>query len=121
MYVQNRDPGAADLKLPSSFRLILGGVALVAVLGLLIYKRVYGPSELASGGSAATGGKIVATIRAEPRSFNRFVSPQASVGVITLLTQSTLVRVNRVTGAIEPRLAIEWSASSDGLTWTMKL
>src|SRR5436190_5297305 len=71
--------------------------------------------------SQTSRGSLVATLRAEPKSFNRFVSPQAAVGVITLLTHATLVRVNRVTGALEPRLAREWSSSPDGLTWTFKL
>ena len=66
-------------------------------------------------------GTLIATLRAEPKSFNRFVSPQAAVNIVTLLTHATLVRVNRVSGALEPRLAREWTSSPDGLTWTFKL
>jgi len=41
--------------------------------------------------------------------------------VVTLLTQATLVRVNRVTDELEPWLAERWSSSSDGLTYTVTL
>src|SRR5206468_2816513 len=65
--------------------------------------------------------RLVATVRREPRSFNRLVSAQFTENVITHLTQATLVRVNRGTGVLEPRLAREWSTSPDGLTHTLKL
>jgi peptide/nickel transport system substrate-binding protein len=34
---------------------------------------------------------------------------------------ASLVRLNRATGQLEPRLATEWTGSPDGLTWTLKL
>jgi peptide/nickel transport system substrate-binding protein len=68
-----------------------------------------------------TGGTLVATTRSEPASFNRFVSARSAEELVSLLTHATLVRVNRVTGALEPRLAREWTSSPDGLTWTLKL
>ena len=71
--------------------------------------------------AAGTGGRLVAATRADPRSFNRLVSPNAVENLMTLLTQGTLVRVNRVTGVLEPRLAREWTASEDGKAWTLKL
>jgi len=43
------------------------------------------------------------------------------IGVVTNLTQATLVRVNRSTGALEPRLAVNWMTSGDGLTYTLAL
>jgi peptide/nickel transport system substrate-binding protein len=69
----------------------------------------------------ASGGTLVSTFRTEPVSFNRIVSAKAAEEVLSLLTNATLVRVNRVTGALEPRLAREWTSSPDGLTWTVKL
>jgi peptide/nickel transport system substrate-binding protein len=66
--------------------------------------------------------RLVATIRQEPRSFNRFVAgPTAAVDLIALLTQGTLVRVNRPTGELEPRLATSWSLAPDGVTYTLEL
>jgi peptide/nickel transport system substrate-binding protein len=41
--------------------------------------------------------------------------------LVSLLTHATLVRVNRVTGVLEARLARDWTTSPDGLTWTIRL
>ncbi len=65
--------------------------------------------------------RLVATIRREPRTLNRFMSSNPVENVIALLTQATLVRVNRATGALEPRLARTWSVSPDGLAYTLHL
>ena len=65
--------------------------------------------------------RLVATIRREPRTLNRFMSSNPVENVIALLTQATLVRVNRATGALEPRLARSWSVSPDGLVYTLHL
>jgi peptide/nickel transport system substrate-binding protein len=64
---------------------------------------------------------LVAAFRSEPRTFNRFVSPYAAEELVSRLTQATLVRMNRVTGALEPRLAQAWQPSADGRTWTLTL
>src|SRR5437899_3818363 len=73
------------------------------------------------GGSACRGAgsptsetprnRLVATIRGEPRSFNRLAFSRFTENVIAMLTQATLVRVNRKTGILEPRLAKEWSSA----------
>ncbi len=68
-----------------------------------------------------SGGRLIATLRSEPATFNRLVSQTFAADVFTRLTQATLVRVNRTTGEIEPRLAKEWQASADGLSWTLQL
>ncbi len=65
--------------------------------------------------------RLVATVRQEPRSFNRFVAATSAVDLIALLTQGTLVRVNRSTGELEPRLATAWSLAPDGVTYTLEL
>lgn len=67
------------------------------------------------------GGRLVATYRTEPSSFNRLVAPDRAGDLITRLTQATLVRLDRTTGKVEPRLAREWTTSPDGLTWVFKL
>lgn len=67
------------------------------------------------------GGRLVSSIRAEPRSFNRLVSRDLVTEVVTLLTQGRLVRVNRATQQIEPWLAEQWSTSADGRVFTLAL
>jgi peptide/nickel transport system substrate-binding protein len=65
--------------------------------------------------------KVVATVRSEPATFNRFASGTSTVDLVALLTQATLVRVNRPTGVLEPRLATSWTLDPDGRTYTFQL
>jgi peptide/nickel transport system substrate-binding protein len=91
-------------------------VASVAIAGTTIQ-----PACTREHATGTTANRLIATFRREPKSFNRLVSPNAPENLLTLLTQATLVRVNRVTGELEPRLAEGWMSSPDGLTWTMTL
>lgn len=103
--------------------------ALVAVLvlGFFGYIWLTGGREatpVSSKPPAATptrGGRLVASLRSEPRSFNRLVSRDFATELITLLTQARLVRVNRATQELEPWLAERWEAAADGLTYTLTL
>jgi ABC-type transport system substrate-binding protein len=67
------------------------------------------------------GGTLVASLRSEPRSYNRLVSRDFATEVVTLLTQARLVRVNRATQLVEPWLAEQWTSSPDGLVHTLTL
>jgi peptide/nickel transport system substrate-binding protein len=89
-------------------------------MGLLTGCRHDNPVADGSG-AGARGGQLVASIRNEPKSYNRFVSARAPEELLSLLTQATLVRVNRATGVPEPRLARDWTVAPDGLTWTVRL
>jgi peptide/nickel transport system substrate-binding protein len=74
-----------------------------------------GPSDSLT---VQNGGRIVSTYRSEPKSFNRYVKSGSADEVISRLIHATLVRVDRKTGKVEPRLARSWTTSPDGLTWT---
>jgi peptide/nickel transport system substrate-binding protein len=74
-----------------------------------------------TGTSTESGGKLVMAFRSAPTSFNRLVASRAPAPQVALLTQSTLLRVNPITHAIEPRLATDWQQGSDALTWTLHL
>jgi peptide/nickel transport system substrate-binding protein len=67
------------------------------------------------------GGRIVASVRAEPRSFNRLVARDLVSEVTAALTQARLVRVNRATQQVEPWLAERWTTSADGRSFTLTL
>ncbi len=67
------------------------------------------------------GGQIVASLRAEPRSFNRLVSSDQTTDTLATLMQGRLVRVNRSTFELEPWLAERWESSSDGRTHTLHI
>jgi peptide/nickel transport system substrate-binding protein len=67
------------------------------------------------------GGAAVASIRTEPRSFNRLAARDTSTELVTLLTQARLVRINKVTQDVEPWLAEKWSADPAGRQFTLAL
>ena len=102
---------------------VLAGAAAIA--GLFVWLQTSRWGSRNTGAPAATeivrGGRLIATYRSEPGTFNRLVSSNLAEEVVSRLTQATLVRLNRATGDLEPRLAHEWTASPDGLTWTLKL
>ncbi len=64
---------------------------------------------------------IVASIRAEPRSFNRYVARDLSSDVISQLTQAALVKIDRTTGQLVPELAESWTLGSDRMTYRLRL
>lgn len=72
-------------------------------------------------GTPQNGGRLVATYRSEPSSFNRYVATDDADDLVARLVHATLVRMDRKTGKLEPRLAREWTSSPDGLTWIFKL
>ncbi len=67
------------------------------------------------------GGQIVASLRAEPRAFNRLVASDQTTDTLATLMQGRLVRINRSTFELEPWLAERWESSSDGRTHTLHL
>jgi peptide/nickel transport system substrate-binding protein len=83
--------------------------------------------RLGSGGGggpapgASRGGQIVASIRGEPRTFNRYVASDQTSEALSLLLQARLVRINRATFELEPWLAEKWESSPDGRTHTIHL
>ncbi len=81
------------------------------------------PSTSPSSSAPAAGGDLVASVRSEPATYNRFLpnGQSAATEVFTLLTQARLARVNRVTDELEPWLAEGWVLSADGLTYTVTL
>jgi len=75
----------------------------------------------ATGSVIRPGGAIVASVRSEPRTFNRLVCSDRTCELIGFLTQARLVHINRVTQEVEPWLAESWTRSDDGLRYTLKL
>ena len=95
-------------------------IVISAVLAVLLVVHVRHDSRTNQNTATTAGGRLIATFRREPKSFDRLVSANAAESLIALLTQATLVRVNRTTGALEPRLAESWT-SADNQTYTIKL
>src|SRR5262249_1735906 len=81
--------------------------------------RTPGPSTAAD--TPSSGGPLVVSIQSEPQSFNWFVKHDGSLELLTYLMHAKLVRINHVTGELEPWLAEAWTRSDDGLLYTLKL
>ena len=99
-------------------RLVLAVALAIAVIA---FARSCGTPQVADDGTPREGGRLVASLRQEPRNFNRLMAEDNASRLAALLTQATLLRANPVTGNLEPRLATEWSGTPDGLTWTFTL
>ena len=69
----------------------------------------------------ARGGTLTASLRSEPRSFNRIAQRAFATDLYATLTQGKLVRINRATQELEPSLAERWTTSADGRTFTLAL
>lgn len=101
-------------------------VAVILLFAWLLYVRQPVQPQPSAGESPAApsrGGQLTTTYRREPPTFNRYVGAGANAAteLVARLTGDGLVRINRVTGELEPRLAESWAASDDRLTYTLKL
>jgi peptide/nickel transport system substrate-binding protein len=114
----------------SSRQRIGGPIAATAAAMLLLAstaactrssQRGNGAGDPAGGVAPRATAPIVASIRAEPRSFNRYVARDLTSDVISHLTQAALVRVDRTTGRLVPELAESWTLESDQATYRIKL
>jgi peptide/nickel transport system substrate-binding protein len=74
-----------------------------------------------AGDEATSGGLLRVSYKYEPSTYNRFVGADTAQDGLARLVHATLIRLNRATGQLEPRLARDWTSSPDGLTWTLKL
>ena len=96
-------------------RLLKIAVLLAISAGLSWYVLVH------KNGGSGEGGRLIASQRTEPDSYNRLVSAKFPVELISRLTSAPLIRVNRSSGALEPALAASWTAGADGLSFTLNL
>jgi peptide/nickel transport system substrate-binding protein len=95
-------------------------IALITVVAVGVPARRLRISAPDSHRSAAPG-TLVAAIRAEPRSFNRYVARDLTTLVIAYLLHSGLVRVNHATDQLEPELAESWELLPDHRTYRLHL
>lgn len=102
---------------------------VVVFIGALVWWRGCEPERSSTGPGPskpeseprARGGQVVASLRAEPRTFNRFLSSDQTTETLAMLMQSRLVRINRSTFELEPGLAERWESSEDGRSHTLHL
>lgn len=82
------------------------------------------PASTAAEGTTTAvprGGELLASVRTDPRSFNRHAARDSTTNLVSNLTQAKLVRINQATQAIEPSLAQRWTTADQGRRVTMTL
>jgi peptide/nickel transport system substrate-binding protein len=79
------------------------------------------PDSAARATAPERGGELLASARTEPRSFNRHAARDSTTNLVSTFMNASLVRINRVTDAVEPWLAESWTTSDDGRRVTMQL
>jgi peptide/nickel transport system substrate-binding protein len=100
--------------------LLVAGALLLLSIGLAVW-LLRGAGRVDAPPARPGGGTLTATVRSEPRSFNRLVAIDRTSALVAQLTHARLVRVNLATHEVEPYLAERWTRDDDGLTWVLEL
>jgi peptide/nickel transport system substrate-binding protein len=68
-----------------------------------------------------TGGRLVVSLRSEPKTLNPLLANDASSREVVSQMTGDLIHINRYSQQSEPALAKSWSVSPDGLHYTLLL
>ncbi|HYL83880.1 MAG TPA: ABC transporter substrate-binding protein [Candidatus Angelobacter sp.] len=104
--------------------LLLAGVVLSSRPAHAIPPQSHPSEELLTlpGEIGKHGGRLVISLRAEPKTLNPLTAADApSREVILGAMQADLIHINRATQLTEPALAKAWKVSADGLQYTLTL
>jgi peptide/nickel transport system substrate-binding protein len=113
----------------------LGKTLFSAAIFLAAWVAVFPPSTLRSqsrnnpseeflslpGEIGRAGGRLVVSLRAEPKTLNPLIAGDAPSRQAIGAMQADLIHINRATQLTEPALAKSWTVSNDGLHYTIKL
>jgi peptide/nickel transport system substrate-binding protein len=99
----------------------LASIAIVAGGGCRSTSGSDSASKAAGNHDVPRGGELLASVRSEPRSFNRHAARDTTTNLVSNLTQAKLIRVNQATQAVEPQLAERWTTDDEGRRVTMTL
>jgi peptide/nickel transport system substrate-binding protein len=98
--------------------------SLLVAAGLLVLAGCGGPAAKPAGGSAGSayhGGRLVAALGSEPKTFNPVTAADAaSLGVIQTMT-ANLVHIDRQDQQAKPALAERWTVDDGGRRYTLVL
>lgn len=105
--------------------LLLACVSTIALpaLGSPHPQQTNAKEELLSlpGEIGRSGGRLVISLRAEPKTLNPLTAADAPSREVIGAMQADLVHINRATQLTEPALAKSWKISPDGLQYTLTL
>jgi peptide/nickel transport system substrate-binding protein len=90
--------------------------------GIPTQEKIAEESLAVPGEIGQRGGRLVVSLRAEPKTLNPLIAVDApSREVILGAMQADLIHINRSTQLTEPALAKSWEVSADGLQYTLTL
>jgi peptide/nickel transport system substrate-binding protein len=101
---------------PCVRRVLLASIALAFSLGA-------GSEELyvVPGIAGRSGGNLIFAQRTEPKTLNPVMAADAPSREVIHRMTADLIHINRLSGQTEPALAKKWTASPDGLRYTLEL
>jgi peptide/nickel transport system substrate-binding protein len=103
---------------------LLAGAGVMAKPASAIPPQARSSEELVTlpGEIGKRGGRLVVSLRAEPKTLNPVTAADApSREVILGAMQADLIHINRATQLTEPALAKSWKVSTNGLRYTLTL
>jgi peptide/nickel transport system substrate-binding protein len=107
----------------SSLFLVCVSTMVLPAQGLPRPQQANSKEELPSlpGDIGRSGGRLVISLRAEPKTLNPLTAADAPSREVIGAMQADLVHINRATQLTEPALAKSWKISPDGLQYTLTL
>ena len=84
-------------------------------------KNVKEELQVLPGEVGRPGGRLVVSLRGEPKTLNPLIAADARSREVIGVMQADLVHINRATQLTESALAKSWKISPDGLTYTLVL
>jgi peptide/nickel transport system substrate-binding protein len=84
-------------------------------------KTTNGDSLVLAGDVGRSGGRLVVSLRGEPKTLNPLIAADARSRDVIGVMQADLIHINRATQLTEPALAKSWKISADGLEYTVVL
>jgi peptide/nickel transport system substrate-binding protein len=103
--------------------LLLSLFALFGHIGAAFPQQKSTKEELLTlaGPVGRSGGRLVMSLRGEPKTLNPVISTDARSREVIGVMQADLVHINRATQLTEPALAKSWKVSPNGLEYTLVL
>ncbi len=103
--------------------------SLFLCLALLSHQAAASPQQkntkeellLLPGEAGRSGGRLVVSLRGEPKTLNPLIAADARSREVIGVMQADLVHINRATQLTEAALAKSWKISPDGLAYTLVL
>ena len=106
---------------PALLLCVATSVLFAPVRGLPQTHTIHEEQLSLSGDIGQPGGRIVVSLRSEPKTLNPLIAADATSREVIGVMQSDLVHINRATQLTEPALAKSWKISGDGLQYTLAL